>query len=150
MNDVAIVLLLFVAAGLLVVIGVGLGRERGRQPSSHDTALMAAMTGIALGFLGLFLSASPMAIGPVAIGGVLVATWWRRGQTALVGAFLIGSGALVAGMQALTLINDLADPAVSIPGWTPVPLALGVVVALLGTALVVAGRRNPRTASPNR
>ena len=135
MNDVAIVLLLFVAAGLLVVLGVGLGRERGRQPSGNDTAVMAAMTGTAVGFLGVFLSASPMAIGPVAIGGLLVASWWRRGQTALIGAFLIGSGALVTGMQALALVNDLADPAVSIPGWTPVPLALGVAAAILGGVL---------------
>ena len=141
MNDAASLLLLLVAAGLLVVLGVGLGRERGRQPSARDTALMAGMTGVAIGFLVMVLSASPLSLGPVGIAVVLVAAWWRRGQTTLVGSFLVGVGLLVAGMQALALLNDLGDPAVSIPGWTPVPLALGVAAVILGTSIVIVAAR---------
>ena len=138
MNDTASVLLLLVAACLLVVLGVGIGRERGRQPSPRDAALMAGMSGVTIGFLTMFLSASPLVLGPVAIASVLVAAWWSRGQPGLVGAFLVGGGLLVALMNGMWLINDLGDPAVSYPGWTPIPLALGVAAMILGTSLVVA------------
>ena len=141
MNDAASLLLLLVAAGLLIVLGVGLGRERGRQPSARDTALMAGMTGIAIGFLVMFLSGSPLAVGPIAIAGVLVAAWWRRAQTALVGAFLVGGGGLVALMSGMWLLNALGDPAVSYPGWTPVPLALGVAAVIFGTSIVIVAAR---------
>lgn len=138
MNNTASLLLLFVAAGLLVVLGVGLGRERGRQPSARDTALMAGMTGITVGFLVMFLSASPLTLGPISIGVTLVGVWWRRNQIGPIGAFLVGGGLLVAVMQIYQLLNDLGDPAVTIPGWTPVPLALGIALAILGTSLVAA------------
>ena len=140
MNDAASLLLLLVAAGLLVVLGVNLGRARGRSPSARDTTLMAGMTGVAIGFLVVFLSASPLALGPVAIAGVLVAVWWRRGQVALIGAFLVGGGLLVALMNGMWLVNDLSDPAVSYPGWTPIPLAVGVAAAIMGATLLIAGR----------
>ena len=144
MNDTATVLLLFVAAGLLVVLGTGLGRERGRQPSARDTAVMAGMTGIAIGFLVVFLSASPLAFGPIGIAVVLIAAWWRRGQPALIGAFLVGGGVLVAVMNGMWLVNDLGDPAVSYPGWTPITLAGAVAAMIVGATLVVAARREVR------
>ena len=145
MNDIASLLLLFVAAGLLIVLGVGLGRERGRQPSARDTALMAGMTGIAIGFLVIFLSASPLALGPIAIAAVLVVCWWRRSQVALIGAFLVGGGVMVAFMNAMWLLNDLGDPAVTIPGWTPIPLASAVAAVIVGASmLIVASRREAR------
>ncbi len=140
MNDAAIVLLLFVAAGLLIVLGTGLGRERGRQPSERDTAVMAAMTGITVGFLTVFLLASPLAVGPIAIGLVLVGAWWRRVQVVLIGAFLGGAGGTIATMSGMWLLNDLGDPAISHPGWTTLPLALGVALSILGATLVIAGR----------
>jgi hypothetical protein len=143
-NDTAIVLLLFVAAGLLLVLGNGLGRARGQPVSSQDTALMAGMTGVAVGFLSQFLWASPLALGPMAIAAILATIWWRRGQVALVGALLVGGGLIVAAMQGLALLNDLSDPAVTIPGWTPVPLAIGVALVIVGTSLGVAGKSHDR------
>lgn len=103
---------------------------------------MAAMTGIAVGFLVMFLSASPLTLGPIGIGLMLVASWWRRNQTGPIGAFLVGMGIMVALLNGMGLVNDYADPAVSIPGWTPVPLALGVALAIFGSALVVAAARS--------
>lgn len=105
---------------------------------------MAGMTGITIGFLVTFLSASMLALGPVAIAGVLIAAWWRRGQTALVGAFLIGGGVLVAFMNGMWLVDDLTDAAVSYPGWTPIPLGLGVAAAILGASLLVAASFHAR------
>ncbi len=140
MNGVASILLLVVAAGLLILLGAGVGREGGRQPPPRDTALMAGMTGVAIGFLVIFLFASPMVLAPTAIAGILVAAWSRRGQWQLVGAFLVGGGLLVAVMNAMWLVSDLRDPAVHLPGWTPIPLALSVAFVVLGFSLVLADR----------
>ena len=141
MNDVATVLLLFVAAGLLVLAGTSIGRLRSRPVNQADATLMAGMTGVAIGFLTTFLWAPPLVLGPVSISAILVATWLARSQTTLVGAFLVGSGLLITAMQAVQIANDLADPAVSIPGWTPVPLGIGVASAILGASLLIAGRK---------
>jgi hypothetical protein len=140
-NDTASLLLLFVAAGLLIVLGTGLGRARGRSPSARDTSLMAGMTGLAIGFLVVFLSASALAFGPIGIAVVLVAAWWRRGQTGLIGAFLLGGGVLVAFMNGMWLLNDLSDPAVSYPGWMPGMLAGAIAAVILGASFVLAAGR---------
>ena len=133
-------ILLFVAFGLLVLAGTGLGRAGGRTVSRADAALMAGLTGVALAFLLTVMPVLPLALFPMVIGTTLVATWVARGQTEQVGAFLIGGGGLVAVMQGLSLANDLADPAVSIPGWTPIPLAVAVAAAIIGITVVVARR----------
>jgi hypothetical protein len=44
-------------------------------------------------------------------------------------------------METITRANDLADPAVTVPGWTPVPLAIGVAAVILGTSLALADLR---------
>jgi hypothetical protein len=144
-NGTASILLLFVAAGLLILAGAGVGRARGRALSRSDAALMAGMTGVTIGFLGMLLSASMLLLGPIAIAAVLLATWASRGRTELVGAFLAGAGLIVAGMQAWAFLNDVSDRAVSIPGWTPVPLATGAAVAILGATLLVAASFEARS-----
>jgi hypothetical protein len=146
MNGTATLLLLFVAAGLLVLLGVGIGRSRGRQPSRRDSALMAGMTGAACAFLTTFMGAGPLVF-PTGATCVLVAIWLIRGQWAQLGAFLIGAGLLVASMQTYQLVNDLLDPAVTVPGWTPAPLAIGVAAVILGTSLFLAAPQRAEAAT---
>jgi hypothetical protein len=117
MNNAAILLLLLVAFGLLVLLGVGIGRSRGRQPSQADVLLMSAMTGAAAGFLlTLFLAAGPLLVFPGVAIGVILATLIAGRQWAQLGGFLAGGGLVVTGMQGYQLLNDALDPAVTYPG----------------------------------
>jgi hypothetical protein len=138
MPNVASLSLMFVAAGLLLLAGVSLGRTRGRQPSRTTRALMAGMTGVALGFLLLIMFVAPLILFPIVIAGILVADWLVRRAWLVLGSFLVGAGGLWTAMQGLALINGLADEAVSYPGWTPIPLAVSAAVTLLGAGLVLA------------
>lgn len=140
MNGTASLLLLFVAAGLLVLAGTGIGRWRGGLPSERDTAIMAAMTGGAATFLLTVLLVTPLVVLPAAAIGVLVVVWLDRREWLQLGAFLVGGGTLVATMQAYRLLNDVLDPAV-ISGWSPEPLAIGVAAVVLGMWFVVARAR---------
>src|ERR671910_1626877 len=139
MPTVAVIALLFVAAGLVVLAGIGIGRWRGRPPGPREASVMATMTGIAVTFLFVVMPVIPLVIFPFVVAGILVATWITEKQWRPLGAFLAGGGALLFTMQVLSRANDLADPAVVIPGWTPVPMAVGAALAILGTALVLVG-----------
>jgi hypothetical protein len=101
---------------------------------------------MALGFLLYVMWVPPLILFPIVVGGTLAADWLARSALLLLGSFLVGAGGLWAVMQGLALINDLSDEAVSIPGWTPVPLALSVAVTILGSALIVATARGSRPA----
>lgn len=105
---------------------------------------MAGMTGTALGFLLYVMWVPPLILFPIVVAVIIVADWLARGELVLLGSFLVGAGGLWAGLQGLSLINDLGDEAVTTPGWTPIPLALGVAVTVLGAALVVATRQESR------
>jgi hypothetical protein len=147
----ASIALLFVAAGLLVLAGVGIGRARGRAPSERDAGLMAAMTGIAVAFLFIVMPVIPLVVFPMVIAGILLAGWLAERRWLPLGAFLIGSGLFLAVTQALRRANDLADPAVTNPLWSPVPLAIGAAVTILGVTLVVVALRTnerPRKQPP--
>ena len=139
MPTVAVIALLFVAAGLVVLAGIGIGRWRGRPPGPREASVMAAMTGIAVMFLFVVMPVIPLVIFPFVVAGILVATWITEKQWRPLGAFLAGGGALLFTMQVLSRANDLADPAVVIPGWTPVPMAVGAALAILGATLVLVG-----------
>ena len=138
MPAVAAIALLFVAAGLMVLAGIGLGRWRGRPPGPREASVMAAMTGVAITFVFVVMPVIPHVIFPFVIAGILVASWITARQWRPLGAFLVGGGALLFAMQAVSRANDLADPAVTIPGWTPVPMALGAALTILGAALTLA------------
>jgi hypothetical protein len=129
-------LLLFVAGGILVLAGVGLGRRRGRPPSERDTAIMAALTGVAVSFLFVAMPVIPIVIFPFVIAGTLVATWIAERAWRALGAFLFGGGLLVVAMEAIGRANDIADPAVTVPGWTPIPMAVGAATAIIGATLL--------------
>jgi hypothetical protein len=135
-NATASILLLFVAAGLLLLAGIGIGRWRGRPPSGGETALMAGMTGVAVMFLFVVMPVIPLVIFPFVVAGMLVTNWIHEGSWRPLGAFLVGGGALLFAMQALRRANDLADPAVIIPGWSPIPMAVGAALAIIGATLL--------------
>jgi hypothetical protein len=77
MNGMANLALLFVAVGLLLLVAVAARRRSDRVPSSGQTASMAFMTGLALGFLALVFFSHPYMLFPVGVGGVLLVSWIR-------------------------------------------------------------------------
>ena len=79
----------------------------------------------------MFYFVFPLILFPAAVGGIVVADWLRRRDWLLLGSFLVGAGGLWAVMSGWALVNDMADAAVSTPGWTPIPLALGAAATRL-------------------
>lgn len=140
MPTVAGIGLLFVAAALLLLAGMAIGRSRGRAPGRAIAGVMAAMTGLGTGFLGLVMPVVPLIAFPLSLAAILVVTWVLRREWHLLAWFLIGTGGFWALSQGLVLVNDVSDPAVTIPGWSPVPLALGVSAVILGITVILAGR----------
>ena len=139
MPSVASLALLFVAAGLLVLAAVGFARGRGTAVSPTLGAALAGLTGVALGFLSYVMPVMPLLLFPIVLGVALTVEWVRRGAWPSFGAFLMGAGGLWAAGQFISRMNDLADQAVSIPDWSPVPLGLGVAAMILGGALLLVG-----------
>ena len=139
MNGFASAALLLVALGLLVLVLVASRRRSGRLPSPEHGLAMALMTGLATGFLALVFLGHPFMLFPLGVAAVLVVSWLREVRLADAGALLLGWGALWTAMFAWQLLNDLSDPAVSYPGWTPYPLAAGAALTVLGIVLL-AGR----------
>jgi hypothetical protein len=140
MPPIAVVSLLFVGAGLLVLAGVSIGRTRGSRPSRATALVMAAMTGVALGFLLRVLLVPPLLLFPLVVAGILVANWVSRREWPMLGSFLIGAGGLWTAMEGLARLNDLADPAITFPGWTPIPLALAAASVILGVTFLMTER----------
>lgn len=95
---------------------------------------MAGMTGLGLGFVLYVLFVLPLILFPAAVAGIVVADWLRRRDWLLLGSFLTGAGGLWAVMSGWALVNDLTDAAVSYPGWTPIPLAMGAAATIVGAA----------------
>lgn len=143
MNGFLAFLLLLIAASLLLIATVAIKRRSGREESPGELAAMALMSGLAMGYLSYFLLGSVMAAFPIALAGVLVASWLRRGRTRQPSAFFIGFGGLWTLLFGWQRWNDLSDPAVTYPGWTVYPLALGVALLVLGVALGVMLRFMP-------
>ncbi|MEO8252156.1 MAG: hypothetical protein ABI578_06745 [Chloroflexota bacterium] len=144
MNGFLAFLLLLIAASLLLISGVAIKRRSGREESAGELAVMALMSGVAMGYLSYFLLGSAMAAFPIALAGVLVASWLHRAETLQTSAFCIGFGGLWTFFFGWQRWNDLSDPAVSYPGWTVYPLALGVALLVLGVVLGVLPRVLPR------
>jgi hypothetical protein len=136
MQGLTAVVLLLVALALLLLGASALRRRSGMTPSASQSVAMALMTGAALGFLALVFLGHPFMLFPLAIGVALLAGWARPARLALIGALLLGFGLLWAAMFGWQRLNDLADPAVSYPGWTPFPLAAGLALTVLGIVLL--------------
>ena len=144
MNGFLSFLLLLIAASLLLISAAAIARRSGREESPAELAAMALMSGLAMGFLSYFLLASMLAAFPIALAGVLVMSWLRRGATLQPSAFFSGFGGLWTFLFGWQRWNDLSDPAVTYPGWTVYPLALGVALLVLGAVLGVMLRFAPR------
>ena len=140
MAPAATILLLFVAFGLLLLAGAGIGRGGEPRASRLDAILKAGMTGVAIAFLFFAMAISPLVVFPLIVASVLIANWLAARHWTLLGAFLVGAGGYLTVTEALRIANDLADPAVTMPGWSPVPLAFGAAAIILGAALMVADR----------
>ncbi len=138
-------LLLVVAAGLMLVAASYVTRQRGAEAGTGVRIGMAAMTGLALSFLIRVLVVLPLVVFPMAMTGILVASWLSRGRLDELGAFLVAGGGLWALDEVYARLNDVSDPAVIYPGWTPIPLALAVALTVLGGALIAGVRLQGRS-----
>lgn len=96
--------------------------------------LATAWVWIRLGLYGFGLPVGLAALVPLAMMGLL---YVRRRRTAdlgvLVGAFAAGWTAF----EAWRWLNAASDPAVSIPGWTPFPLAAAVALLVAAVAVMI-------------
>lgn len=108
---------------------------------------MAAMTGVAIGFLVLVLPVFPLLVLPLVVGGVLVGAWLADRRWLELGALLLGGGLLRSATETLSLVNDLGDPAVTRPAWTPIPFGMAVAAVILGTTLIIASVASRRDAT---
>ena len=141
---VASIALLFVAGGLLLIALSCGTRVRGRQIHGLGVA-MAVMTGLALGFLSLFLFLFPFVVFPLGIAGILIARWLAAGRLTELGAFLVAAAGFWVLEEAAALINDLNDPAVTSPAWSPIPLALATGLMVFGATLIIGQRLTNRS-----
>lgn len=132
---------LLVALGLLLVAGASIGRARGCGPNAATQALMAALTGATVGFILLLLPVMPFLLFPAALTAGLSGAWIARRQWALLGWFLVGAGGQWVVSEGWGAWNDLADAAVSRPGWSPLPLVLASAAIVIGLGVLLASRR---------
>ena len=128
--------LIFVAAGLLAVSAAMASRAAGREPSGWTSAGMAAMLGLALGFILRVVWITPLGFFPIGLAAMLIADWVRHQRGGEFGSFLVGAGAIWVWAEISAVMNDLSDAAVTTPGWTPIPLAVSLTALILGATLL--------------
>lgn len=97
---------------------------------------LAAWLWIRLGLYGFGL-----AVGIVVALPVLYLAWRYLGSGRRLDAgMVLGSFAGVwASFEAARWLNAASDPAVSIPGWSPVPLAAAVALLVVGVVIAASG-----------
>jgi len=88
---------------------------------------------IRLGLYGFGLPVGFTTLLPLALLGVLYARTHRLGD---LGVLLAAFAAVWTAFETWTWLNAASDPAVSIPGWTPVPLATAVALLVVAGAVV--------------
>ncbi len=91
---------------------------------------------IRLGLYGFGLPVGILILAPAVLLGV---GYVRTGRLGHLGVLLGAFAAAWAAFEAWTWLNAATDPAVSIPGWTPIPLATAVALLVVASAIVVAG-----------
>lgn len=138
MNGYLAFLLLLVAAGLLVLAAgwSATGHAEWRRNAEAKVLLF----GLAIGYLTYFLIGTVLVFFPLAIAAVAMTA---RTRSALpdAGTFLVACAGSWVVFLGLRHWNDLADPAVTQPGWTPYPLALAAALTVLGLVLRFGARR---------
>jgi hypothetical protein len=96
--------------------------------------LAAAWVWIRLGLYGFGLPVGILTLTPLAMLGLLYA---RSHQLADLGLLLGTFAAAWTAFEAARWLNAASDPAVSIPGWTPIPLAASVALLILAVAVAI-------------
>lgn len=91
---------------------------------------------IRLGIYGFGVAAGLAALVPV---GVLGAFYVQAGRIADLGVLLGAFGLAWSAFEVWTWTSTASDAAVTIPGWTPVPLATSVALLIIGVAIAIAG-----------
>ena len=135
MNGYLAFLLLLIATALLIVAAAGVRRATGRTESDREAEAKVALFGLAIGFLAYFLFGTVLVLFPLGIAFATLLGWRRRPSLRDVGTFLIASAGLWVVFLAERHLNDLADPAVTEPGWSPFSLAAAAALVVLGIVL---------------
>ena len=139
MTTVSLILLV-VSAGLVLVAMSYWAGAHGREPDPWLRLAMAGMSGLALGFLAHFLFIVPYVMFPLGFTAILVAHWLSSRRLGELGTFLLAAAAYWMVAELSARLNDLSDPAVSYPGWTPVPVAVAAALVVFGASLIVGER----------
>jgi hypothetical protein len=90
---------------------------------------------IRLGLYGFGLPVGLVTVIPSVMLGLIYA---RTRRIADLGVLLGAFAAVWAAHETWTWVNDLSDPAVSIPGWTPVPLAAAIALLVVAVSIMAA------------
>jgi hypothetical protein len=96
--------------------------------------LATAWVWIRFGLYGFGPPVGLAALIPLVTLGVLYA---RRSRGADLGVLLGAFAAVWTAFEAWRWLNGASDPAVSIPGWTPFPLAAAVALLVIAIAVVI-------------
>jgi hypothetical protein len=113
-----------------------------RWERARRWAVMVAIGGVAawlwirLGLYGFGLAVGiAFALPVVYLAWRYVASGHRLDAGLLLGSF----GGVWASFEAATWLNAASDPAVSIPGWSPIPLAIATSLLVLSVAIAATG-----------
>jgi len=129
-------------AGLLLLSRLEVSHRQRSARIRIAEALLATVTGIGTASLTLMLPVLPYVVVPVAVTAYLASRFIARRRWLPLGCHLIGAGTFWLAWEAWSAWNDLTDTAVSRPGWSPLPLGIAAVFAVLGATLLVASRRD--------
>jgi hypothetical protein len=134
--------MLAVAALAVVVFAwITLTRMRGRDPSALERAAAAALVGVTLSWFLLFIPTPPFVALAAVAGSVAVAAWALQRDWWSVAWFLMGLGDFRLLFEASAAVNDATDAGISRPGWAAEPVIAAALASLVGSALLIAGRR---------
>lgn len=128
-------LLLLIATSLLVLAAAAARRAAGRPQSDPEAEAKVVLFGLTVGFLAYFLFGTVLVLFPLAIAFATLVGWRDRPALRYIGTFLIASAGLWAVFLGERRWNDLADPAVTEPGWSPYPLAVAAALLVFGIVL---------------
>lgn len=123
-------------------LGTRTAAAYGRPMRGLGRVIVVSLIGIAtawlwirLGLYGFGLPAGVAVVAPSLMLGVLYARARRIGDLGmLLGAF----AAVWTAFETWTWLNATTDRAVSIPGWTPIPLAAAIALLVVAAVVTVA------------
>ena len=141
---------LAVAGAMGVVLAIAVAAHRGVIAAPERALVHVAylMGGGVAGFLALaFYPALPVL---AAVVGMLVIQALRAGRVIDIGLLLVGLGSTWTLLFGLSILNDLADPAVTSYGYGQGWIVFAALFLLAGLVLTIAGSRMPIGSRPGR